>query len=92
MKHISGIVMLLPPVCFCSCATVLPKTDPDHQAISAVIRTHVQNDETKVASPIRIKIRGNKAIARYTVIYRTAQQPLNPMKSTLAKQDKAWAL
>ncbi len=76
----------------CSCATVLPDSDPEHQTICTVVRAGVQNDETKINGPIRVEIRGNKATAFYTVEYRTGQQPWNPMKSMLVKQDSGWVL
>jgi hypothetical protein len=76
----------------CSCVTVLPESDPEHQIISTVIRATVQNDETKIKGPIRIEIRGNKAAAYYTVEYRTSQQWWNPMKSTLVKQESGWVV
>jgi len=79
-------------VWLCSCATVLPEASPDHQAISALIRTCVQNDAATIDGPIGIEVKGNKATAYYTVKYRTAQQPWNPMKSTLVKQDAGWVL
>ncbi len=86
------IITLLASSLLCSCATVLPESDPDHQVIAKLIRASVENSETTVKDPIRINIRGGMATAVYTVDYRTAQQPWNPMKSTLVKQDCRWTV
>jgi hypothetical protein len=85
-------IALLVAIGMCSCSTVLPETNPDHQIISALIRSQVQNSETTVKDPIRIEIRGDRATAYYTADYRTAQQFWNPMKSTLVRKDGAWVV
>jgi hypothetical protein len=92
MRLATTSFVLFVATCMCSCSTVLPETNPDHQTISALIRTQVQNSETTVKDPIRIEICGNKATAYYTVGYRTAQQPWNPMKSKLVRQDGVWVV
>ena len=86
----SAIIALLAASVLCSCATVLPESNQEHHIVAAAIRASVENSETKVKDPIRVEVRGNKATAYYTVDYRTAQQPWNPMKSTLVKQGGKW--
>ncbi|OGV95252.1 MAG: hypothetical protein A3K19_33855 [Lentisphaerae bacterium RIFOXYB12_FULL_65_16] len=92
MNRTWTIIMLVLPACLCSCATILPETSPNHQAISAVIRAHVQNLNATIEGPIRIKIKGERAIACYTMMYRMAQQPWDPRESTLVNRDGAWVL
>jgi len=57
-----------------------------------VIRGSVENSGTKVNKPIRIDINGSMATAYYMVEYRIAQQPWNPMRSTLVKHDGRWTV
>jgi hypothetical protein len=90
MRNATIMPLLLAASLLCSCATVLPETDPEHQVIANLIRASVENSETTVKDPIRIEISGSKATADYTVDYRTAQQPWNPMRSTLVKKDGRW--
>ena len=92
MRNATIITLLLASSLLCSCATVLPEADPDHQVIAKLIRASVENSETTVKDPIRITISGSMATADYTVDYRTAQQPWNPMRSTLVKKEDRWTV
>jgi hypothetical protein len=92
MRFVSIFIIALVPICMCSCTTVMPETNADYQIISTLIHANVQNDGNKVEGPIRIEIKETKVSAYYTVKYRIAQQPWNPMMSTLVKQDGAWVL
>jgi hypothetical protein len=92
MKGNATATVVILSVFLCSCATLLPDSAPEHQTISSVVHASVQNAETKINSPIRVEIRGNRATAFYTVEYRTGQQPWNPMKSILVKQTSGWVV